>query len=137
MPVTNDEAIRTILRDAKVIAVVGCSGTPGKAAHDVPAYMLDHGYDVVPVNPVRETVLGRTAVDAIGDVTESVDIVDVFRPSEEVAGIVDATLARDDDPVVWTQLGIRDRDATDRAEAEGLTVVEDKCIKVEHDRLLG
>ncbi|HKL29917.1 MAG TPA: CoA-binding protein [Natrialbaceae archaeon] len=137
MPVTSDDAIRTILSTAETIAVVGCSGTPGKAAHDVPRYMLDHGYEVIPVNPVRDEVLGRQAVDSLSDVEDKVDVVDVFRPSEEVAGIVDETLARDDEPVVWTQLGIRDREATDRAEAAGLTVVEDRCIKVEHARLLG
>ena len=137
MPVTSDDAIRAILSTAETIAVVGCSGTPGKAAHDVPRYMLDHGYEVIPVNPVRDEVLGRHAVDSLSAVEDRVDVVDVFRPSEEVAGIVDETLARDDEPVVWTQLGIRDREATDRAEAAGLTVVEDRCIKVEHARLLG
>mgnify|MGYP006293623083 FL=1 len=137
MPVTSDDAIRSILSTAETIAVVGCSGTPGKAAHDVPRYMLDHGYEVIPVNPVRDEVLGRHAVDSLSAVEDRVDVVDVFRPSEEVAGIVDETLARDDEPVVWTQLGIRDREATDRAEAAGLTVVEDRCIKVEHARLLG
>jgi hypothetical protein len=137
MPVTSDDAIRTVLSAAETIAVVGCSGTPGKAAHDVPRYMLDHGYEVIPVNPTRDEVLGRSAIDSLSAVEDHVDVVDVFRPSEEVAGIVDETLARDDEPVVWTQLGIRDREATDRAEAAGLTVVEDRCIKVEHARLLG
>lgn len=136
MPVTSDEAIRRILTDAETVAVVGCSGTPGKAAHDVPRYMLDRGYGIVPVNPTRDEVLGRPAADSLSAVDRGVDVVNVFRPSEEVAGIVDETLARDDEPVVWTQLGIRDREATDRAEAAGLTVVEDRCIKVEHSRLL-
>jgi hypothetical protein len=137
MPVTSDEAVQRILTTAESIAVVGCSATPGKAAHDVPRYLLDHGYEVLPVNPVRDEVLGRRAFDSLTEVDEPVDVVDVFRPSEEVAGIVDETLGREDAPVIWTQLGIRDREATDRAEAAGLTVVEDRCIKVDHSRLLG
>ncbi|MFW5938270.1 MAG: CoA-binding protein [Halanaeroarchaeum sp.] len=136
MPVTSDDEIRTILSTTETIAVVGCSATPGKAAHDVPRYMLDRGYEVIPVNPFRDEVLGRQAVDSLSAVEDEVDVVDVFRPSEEVAGIVDETLARSDEPVVWTQLGIRDPAATDRAEAAGVTVVEDRCIKVEHARLL-
>ena len=137
MPVTSDEEIRRILTTAESIAVVGCSATPGKAAHDVPRYLLDHGYEVLPVNPIRDEVLGRRAFDSLTEVDEPVGVVEVFRPSGEVAGIVDETLEREDAPVIWTQLGIRDREATDRAETAGLTVVEDRCIKVDHSRLLG
>lgn len=137
MPVTSDERIRGIVTTAETLAVIGCSGTPGKPSHGVPRYMLDHGYEVLPVNPNREEVLGRPAVDSVADIEASVDLVDVFRPSEEVAGIVEETLDRGDEPVIWTQFGIQDREATDRAEAAGLTVVEDRCLKVEHDRLIG
>lgn len=134
MPVESDEELREILT-YETIAVVGCSGTPGKAAHGIPKYMLDHGYDVIPVNPTRDEVFGRPAYDTISEVQEEVDVVNVFRPSEEVGGIVDGTLDRDDARVVWTQLGIRDDDAAKRAEDAGLQVVQDKCFKVEHRRL--
>lgn len=137
MPVSSDSQLRSILQSIETLAVVGCSATPGKAAHDVPAYMLRHGYDVIPVNPVRNEVLGRPAADSLSEVDRDVDLVDVFRPSEEVAGIVDEVLPRSDEPVLWTQLGISDPAATDRAEVAGVTVVEDRCIKVEHARLLG
>jgi predicted CoA-binding protein len=136
MSVSSDSDLRTLLEDVETIAVIGCSSTAGKAAHDVPAYMLRHGYDVIPVNPVRETVLDREAVDSLAEVDRRVGLVNVFRPGAELAGIVDEVLDRPDDPAVWTQLGIRDGTATDRAVAAGLTVVEDRCIKVEHDRLL-
>jgi predicted CoA-binding protein len=132
--------VRTLL-DAEAIAVVGCSGSPGKAAHDVPAYLQRQGYDVVPVNPNRDTVLGRKAADSLTDVSESVDLVDVFRPSEEVSGIVDAVIERverrGDVRGLWLQLGIRDDAAAARARDAGLTVVQDRCLKVEHGRLQG
>jgi len=136
MPVDSDAELREVLGLDR-IAVVGCSTTPGKAAHDVPAYLLEHGYDVRPINPYADEVLGRPAADSLLDVDGSVDVVDVFRPSEELPGIVDETLERGDVATLWTQLGIRDRDATDRAEEAGIVVVEDRCMKVEHGRLRG
>ena len=136
MPVGTDAELREIL-SGETIAVVGCSGTPGKDAHEIPRYLVDHGYDVVPVNPNREDVFGRPAYDSLDEVEETIDVVDVFRPSDEVAGIVDLALEREDAAVVWLQLGIHDADAVERAEASGKRVVEDRCIKVEHARLLG
>ncbi|MUV61192.1 CoA-binding protein [Halobacterium sp. CBA1126] len=134
MPVESDAELREIL-DYEHVAVVGCSSTPGKAAHDIPQYLLAHGYDVIPVNPYADEIFGREAYDSLADVDEQVDVVDVFRPSEEVAGIVDEAIERDDVQVVWTQLGIEDDDAAQRAEDAGLRVVQDKCMKVEHGRL--
>jgi predicted CoA-binding protein len=135
MPVETDDELREIL-DLETIAVVGCSSTAGKAAHDVPAYMQRHGYEIIPVNPYADEILGRTAVDSLADVEEEIDIVDVFRPSEEVAGIVDAVLEREDVAVVWMQLGIEDDEAAARAEDAGRSVVQDRCLKVEHQRLV-
>ncbi|MFW5929543.1 MAG: CoA-binding protein [Halobacteriota archaeon] len=134
MPVTSDDELREAL-DCDRVAVVGCSATPGKAAHGVPRYLLDHGYDVVPVNPYADEVLGRRAFDSLVDVEGDVELVDVFRPSDEVGDVVDDVLERGDVDVLWTQLGIRDRGETDRAEDAGVVVVEDRCIKVEHRRL--
>jgi len=134
MPVTSDEELREILSEERV-AVVGCSTTPGKAAHDVPKYLLDHGYEVVPVNPYADEIFGREAYDSLTDVPGEIGIVDVFRPSDELDGIVDDVLEHGDAEVLWTQLGITDREATDRAEGAGVRVVEDMCMKVEHRRL--
>lgn len=134
MPVTDDEELKGILA-LETVAVVGCSSTPGKDAHEIPRYLREHGYEVIPVNPNADEIFGREPYDSLEAVEATVDIVDVFRPSDEVAGIVDATLSRADDPVLWTQLGIRDPDATDRAESAGLRVVVDRCMKVEHQRL--
>jgi len=134
MPVDSDAELREILGLDR-IAVVGCSTTPGKAAHDVPAYLDEQGYEILPVNPSADGVLGRPATDSLSDLDGPIDVVDVFRPSEELAGIVDETIDRGDVTALWTQLGITDREATDRAEDAGVVVVEDRCMKVEHGRL--
>jgi predicted CoA-binding protein len=134
MPVESDSELAEML-DLETVAVVGCSTSPGKAAHDVPAYLREHGYDVVPVNPYADEVFGREAYDSLSDVEEAVDIVDVFRPSEEVAGIVDEAIERSDVEAVWLQLDITDDEAAARAEDAGLRVVQDRCMKVEHGRL--
>jgi hypothetical protein len=140
MPVTDDHGLRELLR-LRHVAVVGCSSTPGKDAHEIPAYLRRHGYDVIPVNPYADEIFGRRAYDALADVEGTVDLVDVFRPSEEVSDIVDRVVARrearGDVQAVWTQLGIRDDEAAARAEDAGLRVVQDRCMKVEHSRLLG
>jgi len=135
MPVESDAELRELLA-LDSIAVVGMSDTPGKAAYGVPRYLLDHGYEVIPVNPTADEIQGLPAYDSLAGVAESVDLVDVFRPSEEVAGIVDEALDRDDVQALWTQLNIRDDEAAERAEAAGKRVVQDKCIKVEHQRLV-
>lgn len=134
MPAQTDDELRELL-EMDPIAVVGCSTTPGKAAHDIPQYLLDRGYDVIPVNPFADEVFGREAYDSLSDVPETVELVDVFRPSEEAPEIVDEAIARDDVEGVWLQLGIRHDEAAAKAESEGLRFVQDKCIKVEHQRL--
>jgi len=135
MPVDSDERLREIL-EADTIAVVGLSSTPGKAAHDVPAYMRERGYEVIPVNPYAEEIFGREPYDSLAEVEEEVDIVDVFRPTDEVPGIVDAALDREDVGTVWLQLGITHDEAGERVEAAGREFVQDRCLKVEHERLV-
>jgi predicted CoA-binding protein len=135
MPVDSDAELREIL-GADRIAVVGCSTTPGKAAHDVPEYLRDHGYEVIPVNPYADEIFDREAYDSLAEVEAEIDVVEVFRPSEEVAGIVEQAIEREDADVVWTQLGIADDEAAARAEDAGKRVVQDRCMKVEHERLV-
>ncbi|KAB7514944.1 CoA-binding protein [Halosegnis rubeus] len=133
--VTTDDAELTAALEAETIAVVGCSATPGKAAHGVPKYLQEHGYRIVPVNPTTDEVLGEPAYDSLSDVEETVDLVDVFRPSAEVSSIVDETLDREDVDTVWLQLGIRDGEAGERVTDSGRRFIHDKCLKVEHQRL--
>ncbi len=140
MPLSDDADIRRVL-DAEVVAVVGCSTTPGKPAHDVPAYLQRHGYRVIPINPFADAVLGEPAFDDLAAVETQIDVVDVFRPSAEVPTILEAVRARHADRgdagTAWLQLGIHHDDAVAAAEADGLDVVEDRCMKIEHDRLIG
>ncbi len=140
MPITDDDGLKELL-EADTIAVIGCSTTEGKPAHDVPKYLQEHGYRILPINPNADEILGEHAYDAIADVEEEIYLVDVFRPSEEtpdiVAEVVERHHQRDDAGVVWLQLGIENDEAAARAEAAGLDFVQDRCLKVEHDRLLG
>lgn len=140
MPLTDDEELDRLL-DADTIAVIGCSTTPGKAAHDVPAYLQRQGYRIVPVNPFADEILGETAYDSLGAVDADIDLVDVFRPSDEVPEILDAVrerhAERGDAGAAWLQLGISHDEAAAAAEADGIEVVQDRCLKVEHGRLRG
>ena len=136
MTLRDDDELRDVF-DLETIAVVGCSATPHKAAHKIPTFMRNRGYEIVPINPYAEEILGTETYDSLSDVEERVDIVDIFRPSEEVSGIADEAIARDDVEVVWTQLGIADPDAGERIEAAGKRYVEDRCLKVEYQRLMG
>ena len=134
MPVTDETELREILERDRV-AVVGCSSTPGKAAHDAPRYLHRQGYDVVPVNPHAERIFGKRAYDSLAGVPGEVGVVDVFRPSEEVGGIVDEALDRDESAVIWLQLGVHDDEAVARAETAGRRVVEGMCMMSTHRRL--
>jgi len=140
MPLTDDEELDRLL-DAETIAVIGCSTTPGKAAHEVPAYLQRNGYRVIPVNPFADEVLGETSYDELADVEGDVDLVDVFRPSEEVPEVLkevrERHAERGDAGAAWLQLGISHDEAAAAAEADGIEVVQDRCIKVEHGRLRG
>lgn len=139
MPVTSDEALSRLL-ERNPVAVIGCSSTPGKAAHEIPNYLQRHGYRIVPVNPTADEILGETAYDTLAEVPDEIALVNVFRPSREVSGVVDQVLERHetagDADAVWLQLGIRDDEAAARAEAGGLEIVQDRCMKVEHQRLV-
>jgi len=136
----SDDALRELLAVDR-IAVVGCSSTPGKAAHEIPAYLQRHGYEIVPVNPFADNILGETAVDSLSDIDGEIDLVNVFRPSEEVDQIVESVLDRKntvgDIEGLWLQLGIQHAASETKAENAGLTVVSDRCLKIEHQRLVG
>lgn len=136
MAVETDDELREIL-ELETIAVVGCSATPGKDAHEIPKFMHDRGYEIVPVNPYAEEIFGVEPYDSLTAVEANIDIVDVFRPSEELSGIADEAIDRDDVEVVWTQLGISDPEVGVRVEAAGKRYVEDRCLKVEYRRLMG
>ena len=134
MPVDSDDGLRTILTTARTIAVVGASASPQKDAHEVPAYLQDHGYTVVPVNPAHDEILGRAAADGLRELEAHIDVVDVFRPAEEAPDIARAAVDIGAD-VLWLQLGIVSEEAARIAEDAGLTVVMDACMRATHARL--
>ncbi len=133
-----DVDVEELLRRAQTIAVVGLSAQPERDSHRVARYLKDHGYRIVPVNPGLAEVLGERCYPDLATVPRevAVDIVDVFRRPEFVPAIVEQAIARGAG-AVWLQLGIVDHASAATARRAGLTVVMDRCIKVDHARLLG
>ena len=127
------DAVAQILRGAKTIAVVGLSSNPMRASHEVAAYLQHAGYRIIPVNPNETEVLGEKAYTRLEDVPEAVDIVDVFRRSENLPGAAESAV-RIGAKVLWMQLGIENAEAAEKARTAGLVVVEDACLMVEHKR---
>ena len=128
--------LRRILRENRTLAVVGLSANWYRPSYFAAKYMQEHGYRVIPVNPMYEEVLGEKCYKSLRDIPEKVDIVDCFRKSQEIpslAGDAVAIGAR----VLWMQLGVANAEARRLAEAAGLEVVEDRCVKIEHARLFG
>jgi hypothetical protein len=131
------EAIDEMLGDGRgrTIAVIGLSENPGKPSHYVSAYMQQHGYKIYPVNPSIESVLGEKSYASLKDLPVKPDVVNVFRLPKYIPAIVDEMLALGLKNL-WVQLGIRDEAAAEKAEARGIRVVMDRCIMVEHRRLM-
>jgi predicted CoA-binding protein len=121
------EALRDLFGRIEHIAVVGLSRSPEKAARRVPSYLAAKGYDVIPVNPNAERILGRTAHDRLADVEEPVDLVMIFRPSAEAGTFLAEAAARPEHPAIWLQTGIRADQEAAEARAAGLLVIQDLC----------
>lgn len=137
-PRETDEVIRRVLTETRTIAVVGASPNPARTSHRIMAFLQDIGYRALPVNPMAagETILGETCRGSLAEIDEPIDMVDVFRRADALAGVVDDVLALETLPkVLWTQLDVVDEAAAARAEAAGLTVVMDRCPKIEYPRL--
>ena len=133
---TQPEAIRSLLQQARTIAVVGISAKPDRPSHEVAHYLQRAGYTIIPVNPAYEEVLGQKCYPSLHEVPGKIDMVDVFRKAAEVMAVVDESIAVGAGSV-WLQLGVIAPDAADKAAAAGLKVVSDRCTKIEHRRLLG
>jgi len=128
-----DEQIKEILLLKKVV-VVGMSKNPQKDAHLVPKYLAENNYDIIPVNPNAKEILGKKSYSKISDVTESVDIVDVFRPSDQVLPIIQEAITKKP-KVIWLQEGIHNQEAEELARNAGIKVVFNRCMLAEHRRL--
>jgi uncharacterized protein len=132
----SDPELKEILQKYKTIAVIGMSKNPEKDAFSVPAYLKERGYKVIPVNPTADNILGERSYKRLFDVPGNVDIVDVFRPSEDVPNYVADVLAKKP-RVFWLQLGITNEAAESEVQKAGIKVVHDKCMMREHRRLIG
>lgn len=128
-----DDQIRQIL-SLKKVAVVGMSKNEEKAAKYVPKYLISQGYDVVPVNPTADNILDRKCYATLSDVPASVDIVDVFRPSDQVLPVIQEAIKLKP-KVIWLQEGIHNEEAEDLARRAGIQVVFNRCMLAEHQRL--
>jgi len=129
----SDDEIRQIL-SLKNVAVVGMSKNADKAAHYVPKYLLTQGYNVIPVNPTADEILEKKCFQSLQDVDQSIDIVDVFRPSDQVIPIVQEAIKKKP-KVIWLQEGIHNPEAEDMARKAGIKIVFNRCMLAEHQRL--
>ncbi len=127
--------VADLLRSSRTIAVVGLSSKRFRPSYGVAEYMQNAGYRIIPINPLEQEVLGEKAYAELAQVTEHIDIVDIFRRSEFVAEIVD-TAIRLGARAIWMQEGVIHEDAAAKARAAGLEVVMDRCILKEHRRML-
>ena len=133
---TDINTLWRILTDYKRVAIVGLSDNPSRPSNAVGKYLLEHGFEVIPVNPKYDKILGQTCYPDLAAIPTPVDIVDLFQRSERVPPFVDAAIdigAK----VVWMQLDIVHEEAAQKARDAGLEVVMDRCIKIEHARFLG
>ncbi len=129
------ETLRDLLRNARTIAVVGLSDREDRDSNRVARYMKLQGYEIIPVNPGAREILGVPSVADLMAITKPVDIVNVFRRSEHVPAIADAAI-HIGAKALWTQIGIGDDDAAQRAASAGLVVVMNRCLMVEHRRYI-
>lgn len=131
----NPDEIRQLLQEAATIAVVGCSPKKKRPSHSVARYLMEAGYRIFPVNPGHEEILGQRCYPSLLDIPEDIDIVDIFRRSEETESIVHQALEKGC-KTIWMQQGIINHSAAEIARQRGKTVIMDRCIKVDHANLV-
>ena len=129
----SEPEIEAILQKAKTIASVGLSANASKPSHGIGAYLLSQGYRVIPVNPKEDSILGQKSFPNLEAIPEAIDVVQVFRPSEDIPPIVDQAI-RIGAKAIWMQQGIAHEEAAAKARAAGLDVVMDRCMRTEHQR---
>ena len=130
---SSDQQIREILSLSKVV-VVGMSKNSSKAAHYVPKYLADNGYDIIPVNPTTDEILGKKCYSSISEVDGDIDIIDIFRPSDQVLHVIQEAIKKKP-KVIWLQEGIHNSEAEELATRAGIKVIFNRCMLAEHRRL--
>jgi len=134
---SNNEEVIDILKKIKTIAVMGLSPDESKASFYVSKYMQSQGYKIYPVYPKADEILGEKVYRSLSDIPEPIDCVNIFRKPAAIATIVDEALRRDDVKVIWTQMGLVNNSAAEKARQSGLDVVQSKCLMVEHKAMKG
>ena len=128
--------LRRILHENRTLAVVGLSADWFRPSYFAAKYMQEHGYRIIPVNPKYESILGERCYKSLRDIPEKVDLVDIFRKTQDVMPIAEEAIAIGA-KVLWQQLGVKNEAAAAKARAAGLEAVMDRCVKIEHGRLFG
>ena len=134
-----EKRIEDILGNSHTVAVYGMSTNPEKPAHYVPVLLQSKGYTIIPINPGAETIAGCKCYSKLKDIEEKIDVLQVFRPSDQALEIVREAIERKktkgDIDVIWLQLGIRNEEARELAEKEDITFIQNRCMKIEYNRL--
>ena len=130
----SDEEIHQILSSMKNIAVVGMSSKPDKPSHNVPKYLMSQGYNIIPVNPTVDEILGQRSYSSLDEISSEIDIVEIFISSDKVMPIVKQAVNKKP-KVIWLQLGIHNLEAEELAQKQGIDVVFNRCMFAEHSRL--
>ncbi len=129
----SDKEIHDIL-SLKKVAVIGMSKHSSKAAHYVPRYLSENGFEITPINPTTDEILGKKCYSSVLDIDDTIDIIDIFRPSDEVLPFVKDAIKKKP-KVIWLQEGIHNSEAEELARKEGIIVVFNRCMLAEHQRL--
>jgi len=128
------DEICKLLAESKVVAIVGLSDKPDRASNKVAVYLKEHGYKIIPVNPMKDVILGEKCYSSLSDIPEPIDIVDIFRKVDVIPAIVDEAI-KVSAKAVWMQLGLAHHESAEKARQAGLIVVQSKCTKIEHERV--
>lgn len=134
--INDAQEIKEIFLDCKRIAIIGLSPDPTKDSHKVAKYLQDHGFKIYPIYPKEDVILGEKVYRSLLDITEPIDMVNMFRKPEIADSLIEEVLKRDDVKVFWLQLGIVNNIACEKAKANGLKAVQNKCTKIEYERLM-
>ncbi|RXK03390.1 CoA-binding protein [Halarcobacter bivalviorum] len=132
---SNIEEIKEIFENTKTIAIIGLSPNEEKASNRVANYLKNAGFKIVPVYPKEDEILGEKVYRSLKEIPFKVDMIDIFRKPDVIGQVVDAAIERGDIDTVWTQLGLVNNEAAQKAEAAGMKVVQNKCTKIEHNNI--
>ncbi|WP_419770525.1 MAG: CoA-binding protein [Candidatus Marinarcus sp.] len=132
---SNSDEMKAIFENTKTIAIIGCSPDESKASNMVANYLKNVGFKIVPVYPKEDMILGEKVYRSLKEIPFKVDMVDIFRKPDVIGLVVDACIERGDIDCVWTQLGLVNNDAAEKAKKAGMKVVQNHCTKIEHRKL--